>query len=142
MKMTNLVWPFVLLTAFPACTEIGLDYQKEEGTVVIAPDWSAFACPASACYRFYAAGSEEAAYEGEDASAESFSLVLPVGGYHCWPTTQMHAELLLRGWSIEVRRKSALLRRRSPAAYIAGAWTMWRFPCGVRCSIRLCPAAW
>lgn len=82
MKMTNLVWPFVLLTAFPACTEIGLDYRKEEGTVVIAPDWSAFACPASACYRFYAAGSEEAAYEGEDASAESFSLVLPVGGYH------------------------------------------------------------
>lgn len=72
MKMTNLVWPFVLLTAFPACTEIGLDYRKEEGTVVIAPDWSAFACPASACYRFYAAGSEEAAYESEDASAESF----------------------------------------------------------------------
>lgn len=30
MKMTNLVWPFVLLTAFPACTEIGLDYRKEE----------------------------------------------------------------------------------------------------------------
>ena len=82
MKMTNLVWPFVLLTAFPACTEIGLDYRKEEGTVVIAPDWSAFACPASACYRFYAAGSEEAVYESEDASAAFFSLVLPVGGYH------------------------------------------------------------
>lgn len=83
MKITVLGWLLVPAIAFQACTERGLDYRKEEGTVVIAPDWSAFPCPASACYRFYAAEGGEAVNgdADESASAGHFSATLPAGGY-------------------------------------------------------------
>lgn len=84
MRVKSLGWLVVPVIVFPACTEKGLDYRSEEGTVVIAPDWGASACPASACYRFYAADGAEIADDGAgaSASAERFTAVLPVGSYH------------------------------------------------------------
>ena len=53
MKIKTLGWLIIPAIAFPSCTEKALDYRSDEGTVTIAPEWSDFACPSSACYRFY-----------------------------------------------------------------------------------------
>ena len=84
MKIKTLGWLISPCIALAACTETALDYRSAEGTVVIAPEWGAFACPATACYRFYADNGEAVAGYGTDAAASVgyFSTTLPVGSYH------------------------------------------------------------
>lgn len=84
MKIKTFGWLTIPYIAFVACTEKMLDYRSDEGTVVIAPDWSAFTAPATACYRFYTMDGEAVADVGakDVASAGYFSMTLPVGGYH------------------------------------------------------------
>lgn len=94
MKMTDLFGQVVLPVSLPvilplilpfflsACTQLDLDHRKAEGTVAIVPVWDALSRPASACYHFYTADGEEPVHKGEEVPAESYSLVLPVGGYH------------------------------------------------------------
>lgn len=83
MKIKTLGWLIIPAIAFPSCTEKALDYRSDEGTVTIAPEWSDFACPSSACYRFYTTDGKAVAGDGADvaASAGQFSITLPVGGY-------------------------------------------------------------
>lgn len=83
MKIKTLGWLIIPAIAFPSCTERALDYRSDEGTVTIAPEWSDFACPSSACYRFYTTDGKAVAGDGADvaASAGQFSITLPVGGY-------------------------------------------------------------
>lgn len=84
MKIKTLGWLISPCIALAACTETALDYRSAEGTVVIAPEWGAFACPATAYYRFYADDGEAVAGYGTDAAASAgyFSTTLPVGSYH------------------------------------------------------------
>ena len=81
MKIKTLGWLISPCIALAACTETALDYRSAEGTVVIAPEWGAFACPATAYYRFYADDGEAVAGYGTDAAASAgyFSTTLPVG---------------------------------------------------------------
>lgn len=44
MKIKTLGWLISPCIALAACTETALDYRSAEGTVVIAPEWGAFAC--------------------------------------------------------------------------------------------------
>ena len=84
MKIKTLGWLISPCIALAACTETALDYRSAEGTGVIAPEWGAFAYPATAYYRFYADDGEAVAGYGTDAAASAgyFSTTLPVGSYH------------------------------------------------------------
>ena len=144
MKIKTLGWLISPCIALAACTETALDYRSAEGTVVIAPEWGAFACPATACYRFYADNGEAVAGFGTDAAASVgyFSTTLPVGSYHLLAyNTDAHA-LLLQGWRAGMPPRSVWSRRCSPAMYIAGMWTMWTFRYRVRCNTRPFRALW
>lgn len=74
----------ILSMLHSSCTEVDLAFRREEGTVIIAPDWSGFTCPASACYRFYPDEGTGAEVEQSDetVAADYFSMVLAVGSYH------------------------------------------------------------
>lgn len=84
MKALVFGWLIITIATLSACTERALDYRGDDGMVVITPDWSSFASPSSACYRFYRADDGKKVNYGTDmfASAEYFSVVLPVGDYH------------------------------------------------------------
>lgn len=82
MKVVNLCWVVILSMLYSSCTEVDLDFRREEGTVIIAPDWSGFACPASACYCFYTNdGTEANKRSDETVAADYFSMAIPVGNY-------------------------------------------------------------
>ena len=84
MKALVFGWLIITIATRSACSERALDYRGDDGMVVITPDWSSFASPSSACYRFYRADDGKKVNYGTDmfASAEYFSVVLPVGDYH------------------------------------------------------------
>ena len=72
MKALVFGWLIITIATRSACTERALDYRGDDGMVVITPDWSSFASPSSACYRFYRADDGKKVNYGTDmfASAE------------------------------------------------------------------------
>lgn len=144
MKALVFGWLIITIATRSACTERALDYRGDDGMVVITPDWSSFASPSSACYRFYRADDGKKVNYGTDmfASAEYFSVVLPVGDYHCLRTIQIRMMLLLLDWKRGVWLRFALFQACSRVIYIVGMWTMWISHCRVRCDIRLFHAGW
>lgn len=74
MKALVFGWLIITIATRSACTERALDYRGDDGMVVITPDWSSFASPSSACYRFYRADDGKKVNYGTDmfASAEYF----------------------------------------------------------------------
>lgn len=83
MKVAKLCWVVILSMLYSSCTEVDLGFRREEGTVIIAPDWSGFACPSSACYCFYPDdGTETGVKRADEAvAADCFSMAIPVGNY-------------------------------------------------------------
>lgn len=83
MKVASLCWVVILPMLYSSCTEIDLDFRREEGTVIIAPDWSSFVCPAAARYCFYTDDGTEAEFKRSDETVapDYLSMTLPVGNY-------------------------------------------------------------
>lgn len=83
MKVASLCWVVILPMLYSSCTEIDLDFRREEGTVIIAPDWSSFACPTAARYCLYTDDGTETEFEksAEMVAADYLSMTLPVGNY-------------------------------------------------------------
>lgn len=84
MKIKTLGWLISPCIALAACTETALDYRSAEGTVVIAPEWGAFACPATAYYRFYADDGEAVAGYGTDAAEVRLVSEMQPGNVYSW----------------------------------------------------------
>lgn len=83
MRMPNLVLLLVSAAAFAGCTERELDHRAACGRVEIVPVWDGLNRPSAAGYRFYGADNKPVPVEGAvaEASADSFSVVLPEGRY-------------------------------------------------------------
>lgn len=83
MKATVIILMVVPAMFFSACTERGLDYHKEEGRIIVTPDWSNYACPSSACYGFYKEDGTAVTgvVQAATVPADCFSTWLPVGNY-------------------------------------------------------------
>lgn len=84
MKADGFGWAlFPAIFLFSACAERELDFRREEGQVLVTPDWSGYVCPVSAGYGFYVQdGTGEPAVPVVTAvAAERYSATLPVQDY-------------------------------------------------------------
>jgi len=68
----------IIITA--SCTEADLEHRKQQGQVVIVPDWGTRAMPQAMRYYFYPQESSDPPIE-QEATAEKYEGYLPVGTY-------------------------------------------------------------
>lgn len=73
---------FLLFLLLPvACTENELELRKNEGCVIVSPDWQEYTLPGSVACRVYAESGEATPYTYKEASADVFACSLPPGVY-------------------------------------------------------------
>lgn len=80
-RIVHGIWVIELALLLTGCTEGLLEIRKDEGLVIVSPDWQAYSLPSLAACHFYAEAGTATPHVYKEVAADVFSCSLPPGIY-------------------------------------------------------------
>lgn len=80
-RIVHEIWMIGLALLLTGCTEGLLEVKKDEGHIIVSPDWQAYSLPSLATCHFYSETGTTTSHVYREVAADIFSCSLPPGVY-------------------------------------------------------------
>lgn len=81
IRFVHGIWVIGLALLLTGCTEGLLEVRKDEGHIIVSPDWQVYSLPSLAACHFYTESGTATPHVYKEVAADTFSCSLPLGIY-------------------------------------------------------------